>query len=133
MRNLYDVKIFLDDLREATTVYPHDSDWIVVRDFEKFQDFIAAHGVPDTVSFDNDLGVDPEGNVLPEGYHALKWLIENDYYVKHILVHSDNVAASENIAVHAANWHKFLISEGLLQADDCSVVRMSALRRKWYM
>lgn len=60
--------LFLDDYRVPEKAYLHDSgcylleatslrsdDWVVVRSYKKFVEAINTRGIPDVVSFDNDL------------------------------------------------------------------------------
>ncbi|MFN6945972.1 MAG: cyclic-phosphate processing receiver domain-containing protein [Cytophagaceae bacterium] len=32
-------------------------------------------GLPEFISFDNDLGLDDKGEVVPDGYAVVKWLV----------------------------------------------------------
>ena len=71
-------RLFLDDMREPKEAFPHtryqtylDDEWIVVRSYKEFTDWILSNGLPDIVSFDHDLK--PE-HYTPEefwtDYHA---------------------------------------------------------------
>jgi hypothetical protein len=63
------INIFLDDER-----FPADSrDWMIARTVAKAQAIVEAHGFPDCVYFDNDLGEDQ-----PEGWRFAQWLIDHD-------------------------------------------------------
>ncbi|HRD40142.1 MAG TPA: hypothetical protein PLC65_16065, partial [Bacteroidia bacterium] len=70
-------KLFLDDIRTVEMVYKGvtEKDFIVVRTFEDFKETIIKNGVPVFISFDNDLGLDINGNVAADGYAAAKWLV----------------------------------------------------------
>lgn len=46
----------------------------------------------DTISFDNDLGL----NIL-EGYDVFKYMIDNSWDVKNVIIHSANVVARKNM------------------------------------
>ena len=62
----------------------------------EFENYIKENGLPDLISFDNDLGI---GN--GEGYDCAKWLVEycmdNDKELPEWYVHSANPVARENI------------------------------------
>ncbi len=66
--------LFLDDERN-----PEDVTWValpdvvleIVRDFDAFTAHIETNGIPDFISFDNDLGFQ-----IPEGRDCAKWLVE---------------------------------------------------------
>jgi acyl CoA:acetate/3-ketoacid CoA transferase alpha subunit len=66
-------KLFLDDLRTVQMVYANaqDGDFVVVRTYEAFVQCITDRGLPEFISFDNDLGEDERGNLLEDGYAAL--------------------------------------------------------------
>ena len=70
-------KLFLDDVREVEWIYegPMAEGFEVVRSYSEFIDYIKAKGLPDFISFDNDLGLDESGEVASEGYAAAKWLV----------------------------------------------------------
>lgn len=95
-------KLFLDDIRTVDMVYPNASHWEfhVVRNYADFVDYITEKGLPDFISFDNDLGLDEAGNVAPDGYAAAKWLVyESEYDLRNLQfhVHSANPVAAEQI------------------------------------
>ena len=95
-------KLFLDDIREVSMVYSGDATegFTVVRTYEAFVSYIQQHGLPDFISFDNDLGLDEQGNVAKDGYAAAKWLVyESGLCLKQLKyhVHSANPVASEYI------------------------------------
>ena len=53
-------KLFLDDLRTIDMVYDPsmENDFDIVRTYEAFVDYIKLNGLPEFISFDNDLGLD---------------------------------------------------------------------------
>ncbi len=56
--------LFLDDERnpsDVTWVAIGNHQWTIVRNYQEFVAYMAAHGVPDVISFDNDLGEAKEG------------------------------------------------------------------------
>ena len=67
-----------------------------VKTQSEFENYIKENGLPDLISFDNDLGI---GN--GEGYDCAKWLVEycidNDKELPLWYVHSANPVARENI------------------------------------
>ncbi|MDB5154321.1 MAG: hypothetical protein JWR54_3072 [Mucilaginibacter sp.] len=106
-------RLFLDDLRLVPMVYKDltDDDFVIVRSFDDFVAYISKNGLPDFISFDNDLGEDDKGNVLPDGYACTKWLVYEsglnliDLKFK---VHSANPVASIQIKSLLDNYIKHL-------------------------
>jgi hypothetical protein len=71
-----------------------------VRTYEDFVQYIKSNGIPDFISFDNDLGLDANGEVAPDGYAAAKWLVyESGVDLRNLKfkVHSANPVAAEQI------------------------------------
>lgn len=108
------VNLFLDDLRnkeDVTWVTLPDGEWIVVRSYNQFTNYVQVNGVPDVVSWDNDLGAsaleDPNDRLPDEifqeltGYDACKWLInyciERQFQMPKCYVHSCNPIGKDNI------------------------------------
>ena len=114
------MKLFLDDIRVPydvfkTTINPifeNNEDWVVVRDYHQFVNYITKFGLPDFISFDHDLSYDHyleenqsdiEYVKLNEktGYDAAKWLInycvENELHLPKFYVHSANPVGKQNI------------------------------------
>lgn len=124
LRNKMGYKLFLDDVRLPTRVYPNDGDWVVVRSFDEFVNTITRRGLPHTISFDHDLSdehYDPaiwrDGNPVPydsytekTGLHCAQWLAERHYDLRgvDIRVHSANPVGAENIRKFILSWNKFL-------------------------
>lgn len=83
----------------------------IVRTYEAFVDYINKNGLPDFISFDNDLGLDKNGNIALDGYAAAKWLVYksglNLVNLKY-KVHSANPVAAEQIRGLLDNYIKFL-------------------------
>lgn len=73
---------------------PCEVQWI--RTQTEFEKYIKENGLPDLISFDNDLGI---GN--GEGYDCAKWLVEycmdNTVQLPKWFIHSANPVAKENI------------------------------------
>jgi hypothetical protein len=104
--------LFLDDLRTVEMVYPgQEEKFIVVRSHTDFVSYIAINGLPDFISFDNDLGENEEGNIMPEGYDCAKWLVyQSGLDLKNLkfMVHSANPVAKVNIVSLLNNYIAFL-------------------------
>lgn len=109
-------KLFLDDLRTVEMVYPDAVDsFVVVRSFDAFVAHVQVHGVPAFVSFDNDLGEDEYGALLPDGYACAKWLVyEQAYDLRwfNFKVHSSNPVARIQIESLLNNYISFLNNYG---------------------
>jgi len=106
-------KLFLDDLRTVEMVYT-SNDFVVVRTFNEFVNYIKENGLPDFISFDNDLGEDNEGKILPDGYACAKWLVNEsnlDLSSLNFKVHSANPVAKIQIESLLNNYLKFSKSE----------------------
>lgn len=83
-------QLFLDDVRERTSVYPDTEfqtrlEWVTVRSFVSFQEAILLKGIPNFVSFDHDLAPEHYANptshqVTKTGYDCALWLC--DYCVR---------------------------------------------------
>ncbi|WP_435138577.1 cyclic-phosphate processing receiver domain-containing protein [Formosa sp. A9] len=106
-------KLFLDDLRTVDMVYAKSkvSDFDVVRCYEGFVKYIELNGLPEFISFDNDLGLDESGKVAPDGLAAAKWLVyESGLDLSHLKfrVHSANPVAAEQIRGLLSNYINFL-------------------------
>ncbi|MGB3465312.1 MAG: cyclic-phosphate processing receiver domain-containing protein [Cyclobacteriaceae bacterium] len=109
-------KLFLDDLRTVNMVYATDEieNFTLVRSYYEFVDFIRLNGLPDFISFDNDLGVETDGTLAPDGYAAAKWLVYEsglDLSNLRFKVHSANPVAAEQIRGLLTNYIRFLNSE----------------------
>jgi len=126
------MKLFLDDLRTLDMIYPNANpkDWVIVRNFHQFVNYIQKYGLPDYISFDHDLGIEHTkyyfnngGHASPPdplkadfkektGYDAAKWLVdfcvENEKSLPLWHVHSHNPVGSENIRTYLRNAEKHL-------------------------
>lgn len=95
-------KLFLDDIRTVKMVYAslEESDFVIVKNYDEFVPTIIKNGLPEFISFDNDLGLDQNNEIGPDGYAAAKWLVYDsglniiDLKFK---VHSANPVASKQI------------------------------------
>lgn len=109
-------KLFLDDLRTVNMVYPSAGadEFDVVRSYKTFVAYIQKNGLPDFISFDNDLGLDEQGKIAPDGYAATKWLVSEsglDLSNLTFKVHSANPVAAEQIRGLLNNYIQFLKSQ----------------------
>ena len=93
------MRLYLDDLRVPTM--PYD---FIARSYEEAIKIIELNGVPNFISFDHDLGVDKDNQLVKSGYDFAKWLIENDYNGIYKIsvyfgyeVHSQNPVGRKNI------------------------------------
>ena len=106
-------KLFLDDLRTIDMVYDKslEQEFVIVRNYHDFVAYIEENGLPDFISFDNDLGLDNEGNIAPDGYSAAKWLVYEsglNLIDLHYKVHSANPVAADQIRSLLSNYIKHL-------------------------
>lgn len=106
-------KLFLDDVRSVNMVYPNltDEDFIITRDYSSFIEVIKCQGLPDYISFDNDLGLDKQGCIALDGYACAKWLVyESEINIANLrfYVHSANPVAKVQIESLLNNYIKFL-------------------------
>lgn len=106
-------KLFLDDIRTIEIVYDKsmESEFDIVRTFEEFVAYIKKNGLPNYISFDNDLGLGEDGKVAPDGLAAAKWLVyESGLDLRNLKfkVHSANPVASEQIKDLLNNYIKHL-------------------------
>ena len=106
-------KLFLDDIRSPEMVFDKTvaKDFVVVRNYADFVKYIKQNGLPEFISFDNDLGLDENGEIAPDGYAVAKWLVyesELDLQYLKFKVHSANPVAAEQIKGLLANYIDFL-------------------------
>ena len=106
-------KLFLDDLRTIDMVYDasQEKEFDIVRTYEAFVSYVQKNGLPDFISFDNDLGLDKNGEVALDGYAAAKWLVYEsglDLTSLQFKVHSANPVAAEQIKGLLTNYIDFL-------------------------
>lgn len=106
-------KLFLDDIRNVDFVFPHlgNSDFVIVRSYKAFVEQILQQGLPDFISFDNDLGEDENHTVLPDGYACAKWLVYEsgiNFSNLKFQVHSANPVAKKQIEGLLNNYIKHL-------------------------
>lgn len=105
--------LFLDDIRTVKMVFPElkETDFVIVRNYKDFVQTIIKNGLPNFISFDNDLGLDEKGEIGLDGYAAAKWLVyESDLNISNLKfnVHSANPVASKQIKGLLDNYIKHL-------------------------
>ena len=108
-------KLFLDDIRTISMVYDSsmETEFNIVRNYADFVSYIETHGLPNFISFDNDLGLAKDGSVAPDGYAAAKWLVyDSGLDLTHLTfkVHSANPVAAEQIRGLLNNYIRHLKS-----------------------
>lgn len=88
--------LYVDDIRNPVT----DRDWHVVRTVDQAVNFILHYGLPSYISFDHDLGPDPE----PTGFDLAKWIVDASLDNRIVIpddfkfnVHSANPVGRRNI------------------------------------
>ncbi|WP_299889760.1 cyclic-phosphate processing receiver domain-containing protein [uncultured Lacinutrix sp.] len=106
-------KLFLDDIRTIEMVYDKstENEFDIVRTYHAFVEYIINNGLPEFISFDNDLGLDEQGNVALDGYAAAKWLVYDsglDLRKLNYKVHSANPVAAEQIKGLLNNYIEYL-------------------------
>ena len=110
-------KLFLDDLRTVEMVYNPSLSlgFNIVRSYADFVRYIQTNGLPDFISFDNDLGLDVNGLLAPDGLATAKWLVyESELDLRNLTfkVHSANPVAAEQIRGLLTNYIRFLNTKG---------------------
>ena len=85
-------------------------DWVVVRNYDEFVNYIEKNGLPRLVSFDHDLS-DFNKEIEMTGYDCCKWLcdycIDNNLKFPKYLIHTPNIIGSRNITKYIENFKNF--------------------------
>lgn len=119
--------LFLDDIRMPAEAYEYtqqtifiEEEWIIVRSYKDFVDWIEQHGLPIFISFDHDLadiddtsqatfdnnenasvGQSIQGHNEKTGYDCAKWLVnyclDNHLKCPDYFCHSMNPVGKQNI------------------------------------
>ena len=66
-------KLYIDDER-----FPKGDGFTIARTMEEALTLIEDKGFPSYISFDHDLGIDDNGNLLKTGFDFAKWITEAD-------------------------------------------------------
>jgi hypothetical protein len=122
--------LYLDDMREAKDAFFYTEnpvylnyDWIVVRTYDEFVEYIKLNGLPELVSFDHDLA-DEHYNYLntqfdanynnyveKTGYECVKWLcdycLDNNKIFPKSLYHTQNLIGRINMEKYVKNFRKY--------------------------
>lgn len=108
--------LFLDDERDpshVTWMNIHPGPWVIIRTQADFERHVLENGMPDTISWDNDLG-----DGMGEGRFCARWLVDRILdgsvaYNPHFTftVHSQNPVASEWITQYLNQFIGFYASE----------------------
>ncbi len=125
------MRLFLDDIRvpydvfkmTINPIFENNEDWVIVRDYYQFIDYIKKYGLPEFISFDHDLSyehyleenqsdIEYETLIEKTGYDASKWLVdycmENDVEIPNYYVHSANPVGKQNIESYLENAKKVM-------------------------
>ncbi len=102
------MKLYLDDVRDLP-----DESFLLARSYEEAVLFVKENGIPPFISFDHDLGVDENNDLLPTGFDFAKWLVEMDMdniykFPENFSfnVHSANPVGKANIEGYLNNYLK---------------------------
>lgn len=112
IRDPFVIKKWIDIIQylkeEYLEIEDNSCEVIWVKTQKEFENYIKENGLPNLISFDNDLGI---GN--GEGYDCAKWLVvycmENNKELPQWFVHSSNPVASENINQLLLNYNKYTL------------------------
>ena len=91
-----------------------ENEFDIVRNYFDFVKYIETNGLPNFISFDNDLGLDEKNEIGPDGYAAAKWLVYEsglNLIDLEFKVHSANPIAAEQIRGLLNNYIKHLKNE----------------------
>lgn len=123
-------KLYLDDLRipkdsigfvpDKLNQFYWSNDWVIVRNFWEFCNYIQKFGLPDFISFDHDLADEHYVSDLnyddyneKTGYEAAKWLVDycfdNKKPLPDFVVHSANTVGKVNIESYLNNAKRHLL------------------------
>ena len=97
-------KMYLDDVRELPEEF--QKEWITVRSSSETISYVKAHGLPEFISFDHDLGGSDTTMVF------LRWLERETNIIQEndppeYVVHSSNPAGAANIRSFMESWKRF--------------------------
>lgn len=125
------MRLFLDDIRvpydvfkmTINPIFENNEDWVIVRDYYQFINYIKKYGLPEFISFDHDLSyehyleenqsdIEYETLIEKTGYDASKWLVEycmeNGIEIPNYYVHSANPVGRVNIESYLENAKKVM-------------------------
>lgn len=84
------INLYVDDLRKCPEHF------VVARNYETAIEYLNKCKI-NILSLDHDLGEDSDGNLLLTGYDIVKYICENNIFIKQIYIHTDNVVGRENM------------------------------------
>ena len=113
------MKLFLDDEREPKDVLKYynnaiywEDDWVIIKNYKEFVDYISNKKIPQIISFDHDLAQEhykhSSAETIPysefkieTGYHCLLWLIlycnSKKLKLPDVLIHTMNIKGYDNL------------------------------------
>ena len=127
--NTNNYRIFLDDERRVEDVYENCEKFVTARSVSEFKKIIQEKGIPEFISFDHDLGEDENGNILPSGYDAAKWMVyeaELDIRNMSFKTHSSNIQTRDQINGLLGNWQKHLGKD--LRSEVRAIIESSLMK-----
>lgn len=103
------INLYVDDLRDCPKGF------IIVRNIEQAKYYLENYDI-EILSLDHDLGLDSQGNLLPNGYELVKYICENGLKVEKIYIHTDNPVGRENMyhTLIGAKYRGFIDSDILI-------------------
>ena len=123
--------LFLDDIRNPKDCchympnpkFYSDSEFVVVRNYDEFVNFIKKNGLPNIISFDHDLGeLNYPDDMYKDtgsyetfgektGMDCAKWLVDfcmnTAQDIPDYIIHSMNPVGGKNIFMYLDNYRKF--------------------------
>lgn len=85
-----EINLYLDDSRDCP------KDFVLAKTIEEAIYYLKNFKV-NILSLDHDLGIDKNGKLLPTGYDLVKYICENNIYIKEVYLHTDNPVGRENM------------------------------------
>lgn len=91
-----------------------DLEWIIVKNYDEFVDYITKNSLPEIISFDHDISdfIEVDGEKVERtGKSCAEWLVnyclDNNLKLPEYYVHSSNPGGAENIIKYLDNFKKF--------------------------
>jgi len=91
-----------------------DLEWIIVKNYDEFVDYITKNSLPEIISFDYDISdfIEVDGEKVERtGKSCAEWLVnyclDNNLKLPEYYVHSSNPGGAENIIKYLDNFKKF--------------------------
>ena len=97
-------------------------DWVIVRSYDQFIDYIKRNGLPQIISFDHDLAdehyqyllkhndVDYSKYTEKTGMECVKWLVSycmnNNLKFPKYLIHTQNIVGGKNMLIYIENFKR---------------------------